>query len=339
MMPVFTHNNTTSGDLIMTASALSLHEREEIRAGIERNDTTTTIAGILNRHRCTISAEIKRNGGRQNYSAVTANKRACTQRRRPKPLKLETDPELFAHVQTRIEARDSPKVISIELATGVHGLTRSISHETIYQAIYQNLFGKTVRTPARKRRKRKNRNAKPPGSNALGIYCSIHDRPVEALKRKVVGHFEGDLIVGANNQSALITVFDRASRLLLLSAVKSKRADDVKHSLCQLLARIPPALRLSLTWDQGAELARHREIWAETGMYLYFADPKSPWQRPTNENGNSLVRNHVGKGTDLSIYTPQDLQAIEDRINSMPRRIFNWASANDQYTQLVATTD
>lgn len=320
------------------ADALCLREREEIRAGIERSDTDREIGKCIGRHHGTVSREIARNGGRGSYSAVDAHQRAHQNRKRERLSMLEADKRLFDHVKERLACGDSPMTISIQLARGFWGFVKRISHETIYQAIYNGLLGAAV-TPRLKRRKRKGRGSKAPGSNSLGIFCSIHDRPAEALERKVVGHLEGDLIVGANNQSALITVFDRASRFLWLATVASKRADDVKTSLCRLLLRMPPHLRLSLAWDQGAELARHRDIWAETGIHIYIADPKSPWQRPTNEQGNGQVRIHVGKGTDLSIYTEQDLRNIENTINDLPRRIFNWATANDKYNQLVAITD
>ena len=205
--------------------------------------------------------------------------------------------------------------------------------------MFSNTLRKAVKTLRSQRAKRKRRGSRPPGSNSLGIFCSIHDRPVKALDRTVFGHFEGDPVVGANNRSAMITVFDMASRKLWLGDVGSKRAVDVTDGLCRLLARIPRVFRLSLAWDQGAELARHRQIWVETGIHIYIADPKSPWQRATSETGNGLVRRYFPKGTDLSIHTPEDLRRVEDRINTIPRRIFGWQTANDKYTQLVAMTD
>ena len=318
----------------MPANPLSLIDRAQIFGGLKRGESSSLIAVSIGRSRSTVAREIKRNGGPTRYCPDRADRRASKKRKRPKKRLLVADPVLAAEVQKRLKAGDSPMRISIELkAEGF-----AVSHETIYQAIFARLFG-LVRTLRSKRKKRKPHGFRPPGSNSLGVYCSIHDRPAEALKREVFGHFEGDLIVGANNQSALITVFDMASRRLYLNKVASKSATDVKTGLCELLARIPERFRLSLAWDQGSELARHREIHADTGMHIYIADPKSPWQRGTNENGNGLVRNHVGKGTDLSIYTTADLRWIESRINTIPRRIFDWATANDTYNQLVAMTD
>ena len=326
----------------MPVNPLTAHEREEIRAGILSCDTDGEIADCLGRHRCTVNLEISRNGGRSRYWAVDAQRRADEQRKRLKAPKLVADPALAAHVAKRLKVRDSPMTISIELARGVRGMTASISHECIYQAVHA---GGTRGLPKGchvglhlQRRRRKRRGHKAPNSSALGVICSIHDRPPVALERVEVGHLEGDLIVGAYNRSALITLFDRTSRHLWLQHVTAKTADAVYKYLSRALNRIPPQLRLSLAWDQGSEIARHREIALRCGIEIYIADPKSPWQRPTNENGNTLVRRFVGKGTDLNIYTTRQLRAIEHRINTIPRRSLGWDTAHNIYTQAVAMT-
>jgi IS30 family transposase len=296
----------------MPVNPLTAHEREEIRAGILSCDTDGEIADCLGRHRRTVNLEISRNGGRSRYCAVDAQRRADEQRKRLKAPKLVADPALAAHVAKRLKVRDSPMTISIELARGVRGMTASISHECIYQAVHA---GGTRGLPKGchvglhlQRRRRKRRVHKAPNSSALGVICSIHDRPPVALERVEVGHLEGDLIVGAYKY------------------------------LSRALNRIPPQLRLSLAWDQGSEIARHREIALRCGIEIYIADPKSPWQRPTNENGNTLVRRFVGKGTDLNIYTTRQLRAIEHRINTIPRRSLGWDTAHNIYTQAVAMT-
>jgi len=231
--------------------------------------------------------------------------------------------------------------ISVELKRGARGVTGSISHECIYQAVQQRDRG--LRSGLHvglhlRRRCRKHRGQQRSDTNSLGVFNSIHDRPAIALERTVVGHLEGDLIVGARNQSAIITVFDRTSRKVWLGKIDNKTADAVRVSLIRLLRRIPEHLRASLTWDQGAEIARHQHIAAVVGIDIYIADPKSPWQRPTNENGNAFVRRYVGKGTDLSVHTTRQLRAIEHRINTTPRRILNWSNANDIYTAEIAPT-
>lgn len=316
----------------MPASALSLREREEIRAGIERNDTDSQIGSTTGRHRCTINAEINRNGGRNKYSAVSAQDRATKHRRRPRPSRIACDLDLFAHVQWRLHEHDSPMTIRIELERGTWDITRQISHETIYQAIYHGVFGK-ARTPHLKRRKRKRRHQPRPGSHSLGQFRPIHTRPKTANTRKRLGHLEGDLIVGAYNKSALITLADRKTRMCWIGPVASKKAADLYIGLTQLLLNIPKAARKTLTWDQGAEIAQWADIETAIGLKIYIADAKSPWQRPTNENLNAHIRRYVGKGTNLNTITPTQLTTIAHRINTTPRRTLNWHSAQDIYTQ------
>ncbi len=322
----------------MAASSLSLHEREEIRAGIAREQTDRQIADRLGRHRCTINAEINRNGGRKHYSAVNAERRATRKRQRPRRSKIESDSELFDHIRWRLDLHDSPMTISIELARGTWGIVRSVCHETIYQAVYSDVFGK-VRTPHLKRRRRKHRQQTNRGGHSLGAFRPIHERPAAANKRECVGHLEGDLIVGAYNQSALITLADRKTRACWIEPIASKKARDLTVSLTRLLDRLPPEAKKTLTWDQGAEIAQWQSIETLCGIDIYIADPKSPWQRPTNENLNAHIRRHVGKGTDLSKIPHSHLKAIETRLNTTPRRSLGWHTANDIYNQAVAITD
>lgn len=323
----------------MPADPLSAFEREGIRAGILSGDGDGVIAAGLGRHRCTVNAEINRNGGRQKYSAVAAQARADQKRCRPKVPKLVADRVLAAEVTRRLKARDSPMRISIELtAQG-----SAVSHECIYQAIHHPHRGLEAglwqRLHLKRRRRRPRHGYRPPGSHSLGEFSLIHARPAIASQRCEVGHLEGDLIVGAMNRSAMITLFDRASRHVWLATVASKTADATHDELIRTLKRIPPPLRRTLTWDQGAEMARHTEIAHKTGIDIYFADPKSPWQRPTNENGNAIVRRYVGKSTNLNQFKPRHLRHIEHRINTIPRRSLGWATAHDTYTQAVAMTE
>lgn len=318
----------------MPANPLTLSDREEIRVGIASRLTDAQIARGLGRHRCTIGREIRRSGGRRRYRAASAQRRADRCRARPKIPRLSADPVLAAYVADRLNAKDSPWTISVELAAGTWGSSGSLSHETIYQAIYQRLLPGPIkrRTPHLQRFRRKRRGQKPPGSHSLGNYTSITERPEAANDRSEIGHLEGDLIVGAYNRSALITIVDRASRRVWLAKPASKSAPDVTPTLIGLLTQIP--VTHTLTWDQGAEIARHETITKTTGIPIYITDPKSPWQRPTNENTNAHIRRYVGKGTNLKLLTQHDLHAIEHRLNTTPRRIFNNATANHIYDQL-----
>ena len=331
----------------MPAHPLTALEREEIRAGIERGETDRQVGDRLGRHRCTISAEINRNGGRRAYSATVAQVRAGAQQRRPKVARLVADPVLAAVVTGRLEAKDSPMTIARELAAGVHGVRAAISHECIYQAVYahgRRGLRRGLHEGLHRRRRCRKRRALPgsgPPSKAspLGTFNPISARPDVAATRHEVGHLEGDLILGSYNRSAIATVFDRASRHVWLADLpEGHNAEATLAAMVEILERIPQRLRRTLTWDQGSEMARHADLAQLTGIDVYFAEPHSPWQRPTNENGNGLLRRYVGKGTNLAAYTQANLRAIEHRINTMPRRSLHWSTAKDIYTAAVAMT-
>lgn len=323
----------------MPGEALTRHEREVIEVGIRAGRPNATIARELDRDPSTIWREIDRNRGRANYQAERAEKRAVRNRRRPKQARLEADPELASYVAERLQLRDSPTTISIELADGVHGRQALISAECLYQAIYHR---RGLDRDARKclhlrRRKRKHRNTNHAKyySHPLGSYRSVHDRPQAANDRSEIGHLEGDLITGTYNRSALITVFDRASRHCWIQPTANKSADAVHDALIALFDRIPAPARKTLTWDQGSELARWAELAERTGIDIYICDKNSPWQRPTNENGNSMIRRYVGNGTNLNLIPPDHITWIEDRINTTPRRIHHWHTAKQIYDQLI----
>jgi IS30 family transposase len=327
----------------MAAGELVVEEREEIRAGLARGDSCRRIAAELGRHYTTVCREVDRTGGAANYSALRAQRRAEEQKKRPKIPKLVADPELAALVVRHLKKKRSPGRISFEFATGVYGFKAHISHETIYQAIYRGLVGDVdaglCRNLHLKRRKRKRRNRKVPGSHALGIFCRIHDRPEAADKRREVGHLEGDQIVGPYNRSAMLTVIDRKSRFIWLARLPNgKGAKDTTRALLWLLGRIPAGLRKTLTWDQGAELAHHPHIALTAGIEIYIADPKKPWQRPSNERANSEIRDHVGHDIDLSTYTNRQLRRIEHELNTKPRPNLGNATAASIYHQAVAMT-
>ncbi|MDW3216252.1 MAG: IS30 family transposase [Ilumatobacteraceae bacterium] len=242
----------------MPGEALVESERVVIEIGIRAGRKNLQIATELGRDPSTISREIERNGGRDGYDAERAQRRADKKRKRPKS-RLEADPDLGVYVADRLGLRDSPMTISIELARGVHGVVASISHECIYQAIY-NKRGldrharRCLHLRRRRRRRRNHRNTVCDKyySHPLGDYPTIHNRPEDANDRTEIGHLEGDLITGSYNRSALITVFDRASRNCWIQPTANKSADAV-FALVALFERIPPAARKTLTWDQGSE--------------------------------------------------------------------------------------
>lgn len=257
-------------------------------------------------------------------------------RHRPKLTPFKASPGLAHHVETRLRALDSPTTIAIELARsgGIDGLT--VSPETIYQGIYAQGrrglaagLGGCLRRKRRRRRPRV-RAGEPPKPSPLGSFNLIGLRPEIAALRSEVGHVEGDLIIGAGGRSAVVTLVDRMSRYNLLGELPHGHdATSVLTCLTGLLERVPDQLRRTLTWDQGREMARHLELAQITNIDVFFAEPHHPWQRPSNEAFNGLVRRYVGKGTNLAVYSQADLDAISHRINTMPRRIHNWRSVAD----------
>jgi transposase, IS30 family len=331
----------------MAGAVLTAHEREEIRVGIEVSESLTDIAGRLGRAPSTVCREVSRNGGRARYCAAAAEERARVNRSRPTLTKFETNRPLRRHVEARLKALDSPTTIAIELARsgGVGGDV--VSAETIYLAVYahgtRGLAAGLGRHLHRNRGRRKPRCRAaevPKKFGALGVFNLIGLRPAIAERRIEVGHFEGDLIIGVRGRSAVVTLIDRASRFNLVGELADGNgAKSVLERCIELFERVPAPLRKTLTWDQGREMACHHELAAAVGLDVFFAEPHSPWQRGTNENFNGLLRRYVGKRTDLYAFSQKDLDRISHRINTMPRRIHQWASAKDRYdTAVVALT-
>jgi IS30 family transposase len=327
----------------MAGVVLSAHEREEIRVGIEAAESLTDIARRLDRAPSTICREVASNGGRHRYCAAKADARAISRRVRPKKTKFQSNRALCDHVEARLVAKDSPMTIAIELARagGVSGDT--VSAETVYLGVYSHGtrglaagLGKHLHRQHRRRKPRCRAGVTPKKGSVLGNFNLIGLRPEAAGGRTEVGHFEGDLIIGARGKSAIVTLVDRASRLNLIGDLpEGHDATSVLACCVELLERVPTTLRRTLTWDQGTEMARHDDLAAAVGIDVFFAEPHSPWMRPSNEHFNGQLRRYVGKGTDLGTYSQQDLDVISHRINTMPRRIHQWASAQDRYDAAV----
>jgi transposase, IS30 family len=322
----------------MPGEVLSAEEREEIRVGLDRADSFADVARLLGRPTSTVSREVNRNGGRSRYCAVQAHRRSTRKRARPRPTMFEVDPALSGRVADQLLQKDSPMTIA---------LAEGISHETIYQGVYANgRRGLAAGLGRHLHRRRRRRKVRPRGGVAirkaspLGLFKPIALRPTTAQEREEVGHLEGDLIIGKAGASAVVTMIDRATSFVLLGSLQNGHGSpEVVNRVETLLSRLPEELCITLTWDQGREMARWAEIEESSGVDVYFADPHSPWQRPVNENFNGLVRRWLPKGTDLSIYSQDDLDAIARQINSMPRRSLGWDSAyRHHYDALVALT-
>ncbi len=288
----------------------------------------------LGRSKSTMCRELARNGsGGGKYVPYAAQKKAEWRARRPKPTKLASCSELRDFVAARLEERWSPEQISASLIEAFpEDQEMRVSHETIYQSIFVQGRGELRRELHRclrsgravRRPRGLSRKARPP---KIVDMIMISERPAEADDRAVPGHWEGDLILGSNCRSAIGTLVERASRFTMLVHLPGDHsAETVRDELVKAITTLPDALRRSLAWDQGTELARHKEIAFATGIDIFFCDPHSPWQRGSNENTNGLLRQYFPRGTDLSVHTPERLAEVAAELNSRPRKTLGWAT-------------
>lgn len=314
------------------SDALTLAEREEISRGLAAGKTIRTIAADLGRAPSTVSREVNRNKGRDGYRAVDADDRATRRRARPQRLRLQKNPPLCNYVASRLKRCWSPEQIAGRLRRDYPGNPRMhISHEAIYHAVYTNSSRHTLpeKIHHRLRRRQPIRHGK--HYTTHGTWRSqikgarpIGDRPAEAESRSVVGHWEGDLIIGSNT-SQVATLVDRASRTVDLVKSASREAIPIAQRLSERIGHYGTDTPMkSLTWDRGMELAAHQQITEATGVGVFFADPHSPWQRGTNENTNGLVRQYLPKKTDLGLKSQEELDAIAEELNGRPRKCLNY---------------
>ena len=313
---------------------LSEDERVTIADLHRRGCTVRAIASELGRSPATVSRELRRNLDQASgqYRPFTAQRLAAGRRARPGRGKLVRDPVLQQFVQQRLDKRWSPEQICAALRCEFPDEPeRQLVHETIYQAIYRPELGalrcdlpKVLRTGRRRRRPHRHPDARRP-RRLVGM-TMIDQRPIEAADRSTPGHWEGDLITGAANGSAIGTLVERVSRFTILLHLPSGRhtAEDVRDALVAAMAQLPAELRRSLTWDQGSEMALHADIAQALGMPVFFCEPHSPWQRPSNENTNGLLRQYFPKGTDLRVHGPEQLSAVATELNERPRKTLGW---------------
>ena len=324
------------------AGRLSMSEREEIRAGLARQESFTTVAKNLGRSVSTISREVGANGGREHYEGWAAHRRAHERSRRPKATKLSHKP-LAATVTAWLKRWWSPEEIANRLRIEFpDDPMMRVSHETIYQTLF--VQGRGELRAELHRCLRSGRAARRPKGRIetrgkIPNKVMITERPAEADDRAVPGHWEGDLIVGKANRSAVGTLVERTSNFVLLLHLPDGRAAElVNSSMGAAIGELPDELARSITWDQGKEMSSHERFSIDTGIQIYFCDPHSPWQRGANENTNGLLRQYMPKGTDLSEHSARDLRRIARSLNDRPRKRLGYMTPSEKLAEVLALT-
>ncbi len=319
---------------------LSLAEREEISRGLVAGTSFRTIARQLGRAPSTISREVAANRGRSRYRAVRAEHRRDRRARRRRTAKLARNPRLRAAVEALLAQRWSPQQIAATLrAEHPDEPEMWVSHETIYQSLFVQGRGALRRELARFLRtgrvRRRARGERPGGGRIKGMVM-ISERPAEIEDRAVPGHWEGDLLVGYNNQSAIGTLVERRTRFVMLVALPNGHAaPEMRDRLAARILSLPAELRRSLTWDQGGEMAEHSRFTVDTGVQVYFCDPRSPWQRGSNENTNGLLRQYFPRGTNLALHSQAELDAVAAELNGRPRQTLGWMKPSEALAELL----
>ncbi len=326
-------------------SQLDYEDRQTIAISLEQGLSLRAIGRVLNRSAATISREIARNSGGSGYSCRCPQQRRVRRRRHGRPApKLVAGNALFESITALLRLRWSPQQIAAHLAKLHPGdAAQRASHETIYNVIYAQPRGELRKELiACLRMARARRWARAKGEDRRGQMAdllSIHVRPPEIEDRQFPGHWEGDLIKGALNQSAVGTLVERHTRLLVLVKLPHPNPATAAHVLqafTDKLNAVAQPLRKTLTYDRGKEMAYHQQLSANTGIAVYFCDPHSPWQRGTNENTNGLIRQFLPKGTDLSVYSQEQLDGIADLMNGRPRKTLDWCTPHEVYSAWLA---
>lgn len=317
-------------------------EREELSRGLAVGDSCRAIAARIGRASSSVSREVNRNGGRADYRAADAELAAVRRRRRPKNTKLALCPKLRDEVESKLQLLWSPKQISAWLKREhADNPLMQISPETIYISLYVQGRGTLRKELAQHLRthrtyRRAKNEIRKPGPVKVPNPILISQRPAEANDRAVPGHWEGDLLLGTPS-TAIGTLVERSTRYVMLFrfAHGRNRAEAVRDALAATILKLPASLRRSLTWDQGSEMAQHLRFTVDTGVAVYFCDPKSPWQRGSNENTNGLLRQYFPRGRSLANISQEQLDEVADQLNGRPRETLGWDSPAEALAKLL----
>ncbi len=322
---------------------LTVNEREEISLGLSQGRSRRDIAHTLGRHASTVSREIKRNNNRAScYRAVKSQVRADYQAHNiiRKTRKLEANEHLKQIVLWYLNQLWSPEQIAKRLIILYpNDMAMQVSHETIYKYLYVLPRGELRRELTKCLRRhhtnRRTKNKVRRQSCPIQDFISIEERPAEVADRMVPGHWEGDLLAGHNNGSAIGTLVERTTRMTFLVPLKRKDAMSVRKAFARQFRTVPNGLRRTLTYDHGQEMAQHKLFTKNTQMQVYFAHPHSPWERGTNENTNSLIRQFFPKGTNFSNISTKAIKKAQDMLNDRPRKALNFNTPHEVFNKLL----
>lgn len=324
------------------AHQLTESQREEISRGLVEGVSLRELARRLQKSPSTISREVARNGGRDRYRATKAEAASWARARRPKKCVLSSNTSLRDAVASKLMEDWSPQQIAGWLRDTYENMpAMQVSHETIYRTLFIQARGalrKELTDYLRSKKQiRRTLELAPSRRGQIIDAISIRERPAAVEDRAVPGHWEGDLIVGAAN-SYVATLVERHSRFVMLARVTGKDSETVVQALIERMKTLPQQLAGSLTWDRGTELAQHKRFSLATDMPVYFCDPRSPWQRGSNENTNGLLRHYLKRDEDLSAFSQEQLDAIANRLNTRPRKTLSYKTPAYKLNAAVALT-
>ena len=327
--------------MIKKYSRISFQERIEIEKLLSHKKSITAIALALNRHKSTIQRDVKRLQ-KMPYTALDATWQAVylSSNRRSGKCKIKQFIELENYVLEKLKKKWSPRQISVSLSMAFpNNNAMQLSHEAIYFYIYVHakpeLKTELIRELRQQRKYRGNVRRGKDKRTTIKDPVRIDERPLEVIGREVPGHWEGDLVMGKDRKSAIGTLNERSSRTVILVHLKAKDATAVRKAFEQEFKSIPTQMKKTLTYDNGTEMAQHKLFTKNTKIQVYFAHPYSPWERPTNENSNGLIRHYFPKGTDFSEVSKKELKRVQNELNERPRDVLNWKTPKDVFDEYI----
>ena len=327
--------------MIKKYSRISFQERIEIEKLLSHKKSITAIALALNRHKSTIQRDVKRLQ-KMPYTALDATWQAVclSSNRRSGKCKIKQCIELENYVLEKLKKKWSPRQISVSLSMAFpNNNAMQLSHEAIYFYIYVHakpeLKTELIRELRQQRKYRGNVRRGKDKRTTIKDPVRIDERPIEVIGREVPGHWEGDLVMGKDRKSAIGTLNERSSRTVILVHLKAKDATAVRKAFEQEFKSIPTQMKKTLTYDNGTEMAQHKLFTKNTKIQVYFAHPYSPWERPTNENSNGLIRHYFPKGTDFSEVSKKELKRVQNELNERPRDVLNWKTPKDVFDEYI----